>query len=142
MFGMLEAMYQLINRRLKGLYKWNVKTESYTHPDNEFSGQLSSETDVFNVTGKSGWITYLSFSLSSDSVPSTVAWKLYIDEGVTPIEGEVNLTVAGQHEKVEFMPLLIRYRNGFRLTVQRKSGSGTIHVYLPNLIALEDISDV
>ncbi|AEG14688.1 hypothetical protein Desku_1101 [Desulfofundulus kuznetsovii DSM 6115] len=140
MFGMLEAMYQLINTRLKGLYKWNVKTVNYTHPNNGFSDQLTNETDIFNVTAGSGWITYMRIEVTSDSTPCTVTWRLYVDGNGTPVaEDTLSPPSAGQYAKAEFMPVLVRYRNGFRLTAQQTAGTGTVTVYSPQVIALEDL---
>lgn len=113
MFGMLEAMYQLLNARLKGLYKWDVKTEK--HEAAPVDNLPAGENELLNIAG-SGWLTRLEMTFNSDTTTS-VTWRLYIDGETTPLAEDTLENISSQVD-LEFSPLLIRYRDGFRVTVE------------------------
>lgn len=130
MFGMIEAMYQLINSRLKGLYKWNVKSRRYTAQANSLP---AAKNDVLVQTG-SGWITWLEASFNPSSTVS-VTWRVYIDEDSQPIFEET-LNISSDTTR-SFYPLLFRYRTGYRITVQ-PSAANAVSVSVKTYV-LEDV---
>lgn len=130
MFGMIEAMYQMVNSRLKGLYKWNVQSQKHTAQASNLS---TAENNVLVQSG-SGWITWLDITFTPSSTVS-VTWKVYIDEDSQPIFEET-LNISSSTTR-SFYPLLFRYRTGYRITVQ-PSAANVVNVSVRTYV-LKDV---